>query len=133
MALTTQQRIRLQELLLQREALYARVHAIESEVHRIFGAEYPLPPPPVEVATPGAKKKSKKKPRKQDPPPKVRSLQDGETAYRVRFREESGAGEETHTDRKAIETLLQSPLADTLIETVETIGPDGEARERLFP
>jgi len=133
MALTTQQRIRLQELLLQREALYARVHAIETQIHRTFGAEYPLPPPPVEVAAPGAQNQKKKNPPRKTSPPKIRPLADEETAYRIRFHEASATADEIHIDHKAIERLLQSPLAEEWIATIETLRADGKVAQRLFP
>jgi len=126
MALTTQQRIRLQELLLQREALYARVHAIETQIHRTFGAEYPLPPP-------GAQNQKKKNPPRKTSPPKIRPLADEETAYRIRFHEASATADEIHIDHKAIERLLQSPLAEEWIATIETLRADGKVAQRLFP
>lgn len=46
MRLTTAQRVQIDRLLLAREERLARVHAIETEIGRILGQPYPLPPPP---------------------------------------------------------------------------------------
>lgn len=136
MALTAQQRIALQELLLQREALYARVHAIETEINEIFGDTYPLPPPDVDVAQPGVKRKPatspKSKPSKAKPS-RLRPLETKEKAYRVRYQEDSGVADEIHTDRKAVDALLQSPLTQTMLRSVETIDEQGSVQEILFP
>ncbi len=134
MALTTQQRIRLQELLLQREALYARVSQIEARIHHIFGAEYPLPPPPVDVAPSGAQATKSKKPapKAKLASPQLRALEPGETAYRVRFTEESGAADEIHQDKRSLAGFLDTPVGRQMIESIETLDAEGKPCERLW-
>ncbi len=135
MGLTTQQRIELDHLLLQREAAYVRVHRAEAGIQRIFGGDFPLPPPPVEVASArrGAKR-TQSTTRKSGPriAPKLRPLGENESAYRVAFRQEGTVVEEIHTDRKAIQDLLKSSLADSLVLRVETIDQDGNPAEQIF-
>lgn len=132
MPLSTHKRIALEELLLRREALYARVHAIESEVNRIFGDQYPLPPPPVEVATAVTKRKPLKA-ASQSSPFRLRELSTDESAYRVRYQPGAGATHELHTDRKAVEALLQSPMASALVQSIETVGAEGHVRAIIYP
>ncbi|WP_309380341.1 hypothetical protein [Cerasicoccus frondis] len=133
MALTTQQRIELQELLLQREALYARIARIEAQIEGIFGEDYPLPPPPVEVAECGKPKKAakKKKPAKALAI-RLRPLEGLEVAYRICYAASSYIADEIHGDRKAIASYLEAPMAVHLIERIETIDAQGEPIEAVF-
>ncbi|WP_269537979.1 hypothetical protein [Cerasicoccus fimbriatus] len=131
MALTTQQRIQLQELLLQREALYARIARTEAKIHEIFGEEYPLPPPDVDVATPGKKPSKAKKKAARASGVRIRTLDPGETGYQVTFSAEGGGHTETHHDRKTITGFVESPLL-RLITRVETVDSDGSVVETLY-
>ncbi|WP_309400359.1 hypothetical protein [Cerasicoccus maritimus] len=134
MALTTQQRIKLQELLLQREALYARIAQTEAQINEILGDEYPLPPPPVEVAQYGKPKKAakKKKPSKAAAI-RLRALEGQETAYRICYQASANMADEAHEDRKAITSYLEAPMAAHLIERIETIDATGAALDSIFP
>ncbi|MEO0795237.1 MAG: hypothetical protein AAFX93_08755 [Verrucomicrobiota bacterium] len=134
MALTAQQRIRLQELLLKREALYARVYQTEQKIHQVFGETYPLTPPPIDLPSANRQKtKPKRAAKKKSAPPRIRNLIKGETAYRVRYGGATDATEETHTDRKSIEVLLRIPAVRSTIASIETIDSGGKLREFIFP
>ena len=135
MDISTQQRIELEHLLLQREGAYARVHQAEAEIHKIFGEEFPLPPPPEDVATgPVTKKKTRKKrvAAKKKAVPKIRTLDPDESAYRIIFLQEGSEVEEVHTDRKAIQNLFKTGAADEAVVRIETLDASGSTVEPIY-
>ncbi|MGE9291273.1 MAG: hypothetical protein ACQKBT_09800 [Puniceicoccales bacterium] len=137
MDLNTQQRIELEHLLLQREGAYARVHHAEAEIAKIFGEEYPFPPPPVDVAVPGAIRKKARTPqlsaaKRKKTVPKIRGLDGDESAYRITFMQEGSRIEEVHVDRKSIQGLFKTGAADRIVLSVETLSADGEVVERVY-
>lgn len=134
MALNTQQRLVVENLLLQREALYARVYAIEQQINALLGDEYPFPEPPEPVAVGAPKAQKAKKKAKATTPaaPKLRPLEGPETAYRVQFQQASTQPPEVHVDRKSLQALLQSDTGLSMIAAIETLDAEGETVERIY-
>lgn len=135
MDLSIEQRIELDHLLLQREAAYARVHRAEMEIQKIFGGEFPLPPPPVEVAdgirkTSGRKGSAKKVARKVVP--KLRPLDHDEIAYRVAFSQRGRTVQEDHVDRKALQAMLKSGASERVLVSIDILGSGGDVVERAY-
>ncbi|GHB98326.1 hypothetical protein [Cerasicoccus arenae] len=135
MALTTQKRIQVEHLLLQREAAYVRVHELESQIKTIFGDTYPFPPPPEPVVTGSSPKAHPKKKRagKTDKTTfRLRPLTNDEAAYRIRFIQDNGVLDEVHVDRKSIESVFQATTETSMISWIETIDAQGKMRERIY-
>ncbi len=131
--------MRVDRLLLAREAELARIHAIEGEIESILGQPYPFDPPPAGLPS-LARRKTRKRPaaRKakrasaaQAAPP-VRPLRPGETAYRVTF---TGADDtphiETHYDAEALGAFLAA-LAPAVLR-IETVDAEGGTVEAIIP
>jgi hypothetical protein len=129
------QQIRINELLLQREELFLRIHAAETEASRLLGEPYPftrpaLPSDQRAKRKPGAPRKAVEK---KSPADALRRLEDGETAYRVTYRQFSQTVVETHHDQAALATLLASQAAHLQVLSIETIGADGSVRACVGP
>lgn len=143
--------IRVNELLLQREELFLRIHAAETEITRLLRGPYPFARPalpsdrrskrkagaaaPLSVAEffasaapPAAPVASEKNPSAADT---LRRLADGETAYRVTYLQFNREVVETHSDFAAVATLLASQAAHLRVLKVETLDTEGATRETL--
>ena len=133
------QQIRINELLLQREELFLRIHAAETEAARILGEPWPFTRPPLPSdrrgkRNPGAPLPAAVAPR----PPKpatdaLRRLEDGETAYRITYRQFSQTLVETHQDFAALATLLASQAAHLQVQRIETLDAEGAVKAVLLP
>jgi hypothetical protein len=135
MEISTQQRIELEHLLLQREGAYARVHQAEAEITKIFGEEYPLPPPPEDVVTGPIPKKKARKSRataKKKAVPKIRPLDEDESAYRIGFLQEGSEVSEIHVDRKAIQNLFKTGAAAQIVLWVDVLDEAEDIAERIY-
>ncbi len=143
----TDQQIRINELLLQREELFLRVHAAETEIARILGEPLALPRPPLPsdrrgkrkaavAASPDAPPASALAAAADAPRPragaeKLRRLEDGEQAYRVVYRQFGRETVELHQEFSAIATLLAGQGAQLQVERIETVDAAGAVRAVL--
>lgn len=130
------QQIRVNELLLQREELFLRIHAVETEAARILGEPFPfvrprLPSDYRAKRKPGAPAAAKKAAARQ-PGDALRRLDASETAYRVTYRQFSQTVTETHQDHAALATLLASQAAHLQVLRLETIDATGAVRATLL-
>ena len=150
--------IRVNELLLQREELFLRIHAAETEITRLLRGPYPFAKP----ALP-SDRRAKRKPGAAAPASvaeflasaasgasrpatspaagssllapgsdTLRRLADDEAAYRVTYLQFNREVVETHPDFAALATLLASQAAHLRVLKVETLDIAGEPREVLF-
>ncbi|WOO42881.1 hypothetical protein [Rubellicoccus peritrichatus] len=133
MELTHQKRVELERLLLLREAAFARIHDLEARINVTFGDSYPMPAPPdlPSMRKPAKKRAKKKKAAKRAI--KIRPLQDTEVAYKLCYQQGGNKVEEQHLNPKAIDRLIQLPLSESQIRSVDTINDTGEIVERLWP
>jgi hypothetical protein len=138
------QQIRINELLLQREELFLRIHAAETESARILGEPYPFTRP----ALPSDRRSKRKsgaapaipppQPEFVPPPPPgapasiLRRLDENETAYRVTYRQFGQTHVETHQDHAALATLLACQSARLEVIALETLDAAGSVGARLF-
>ena len=122
--MATTQQIRLNELLLEREALFVRVYACEQAAEKLLGGPYPwerpaLPSDRRAKRTAGAVKGGSVA---REP---LRRLEPGEVAFRVTYRNFGREVSEEHEDVEALRGLLASQTAQLRVLRVETIGADG--------
>lgn len=127
--------IRVNELLLQREELFLRIHAAESEITRLLRGPYPFERP----ALP-SDRRGKRKPAPAAAPvvarktaaEALRRLADGEAGYRVTYLQFNREVVETHPEFAPMATLLAAQAAHLSVLRVETLAADGAPREVLF-
>jgi hypothetical protein len=124
--------IRINALLLEREALFVRIHEIEQAAAALLREPYPfirpaLPSdqrirrkPSVRGAQAGAKGK-------------IRNLEGDETAYRVTYRQLGQTRVETHDSADALRTLLAAQGAQLQVQTIETLDAAGAVIAVLHP
>ena len=145
----TDQQIRINELLLQREELFLRVHAAETEIARILGEPLALPRPPLPSDRRGKRKAAARSTEENTPPTapglaaspetprplaseeKLRRLEEGEHAYRVCYRQFGRETVELHYEFSALSTLLASQGAQLRVERIETVDASGAVRSVL--
>lgn len=134
------EQIRVNELLLQREDLFLRIHAAETEVNRILGEAFPFSAPELPSTRRGKRKASDAraaagtataKPAK-SPADTLRRLEDGERGYRVTYRQFSKVLVEEHHEFDAVRTLLACQGANLEVQSIETISKDGGTAESLL-
>lgn len=125
------QQIRVNELLLQREELFLRVHAIEKETARILG-ELPALPRPALPSDVRRRKPTPARTAAPSAPVSVRKLDSHETAYRVTYLQFGREHTETHFDAAAVATLLSCQTAALRVTRIETIDATCAACALLF-
>lgn len=132
--MTTSQQIRIHELLLEREALFARIHACEREASRLLGEPYPF----VRPVLPSDQKARKKSgvarntaagTAGRDP---LRRLEAGERRYRVTYRSLGRDVREEHEELDSLRLLLACQTEQTRVLTIETLDADGARVALLF-
>jgi hypothetical protein len=128
------QQIRINDLLLQREELFLRIHAAETEATRLLGSPFPFVRPALPSDFRSKKKPSapRKPPAPRPPEAVLRALADDETAYRVTYRQFGRTAVETHVEPAALATLLTSQTADLRVVSLETLDPAGTVRATLL-
>lgn len=127
--------IRVNELLLQREELFLRIHAAETEIERLLRGPYPFTRPALPSdrrvkRKPGATRPSAEK--KSSPADALRKLTDDEVAYRVTYVQFNREVVETHPEFASVATLLAAQAAHLRVSKVETLDADGAVRAVLF-
>lgn len=132
---TTAQQIRLHQLLLEREALFARIHACEQEASRLLGEPYPFTRPALPSDGRGRRKTAAVRPVPgpfpvggRDP---VRRLEEGEVAFRVTYRHLGRELCEEHTDAAGLRTLLACQTPQLQVLRLETLDAAGAVRAVL--
>ena len=128
--MATAQQIRLNQLLLEREALFVRVYACEQAAAKLLGGAYPFERP----ALP-SDRRTKRKPGESlgagaatDP---LRRLEPGEAAFRVTYRQSGREVSEDHDDVEALRVLLASQTEQLRVLRVETLDADGAIMAQL--
>jgi hypothetical protein len=119
--------IRINALLLQREALFVRVHEIEGAVSALLGEPYPFTRP----ALPSDQRVKRKAPARAaaaGAKDKLRKLEPDETGYRVTYRQQGQIRVETHDSPDALRTLLASQSAQLEVQLIETIDATGTTK-----
>lgn len=129
--LTRKQQVALDRLLLRREAVFAHIHALESEVCEILGGDYPFSPPPSDL--PSLQPRRKLSPIKgtaktstvASPRLKVPSLEADEE-YEVHYEQEGHEYVERHHDMKALLSLIaiETPELQVLKVEIKRHEPD---------
>jgi hypothetical protein len=122
------QQIRINELLLQREELFLRIHAAETEASRLLGAPWPFVRPVLP-----SDRRARRKPGAAVSAPSAapafpaapRRLEPGETAYRVTYRQFAQTLTETHYDSAALATLLACRTDNLQVLRLETLDTAG--------
>jgi len=133
------QQIKVNEMLLEREELFLRVHSAEKEVLRIMGGDYPF----TTVELPSnrrAKRKTAPARATTAPAPAdsseratitLRRLEAGEARYRVTYRQFAQVVVEEHSDLDAVRTLLACQSSQLQVQKVETLRADGSVGANL--
>jgi hypothetical protein len=134
MSASTEELIAINSLLIEREAVFARVHTLESRMSCLLGEPYPFEAPAVTLPSSIKKMASKsKKAAKQKAPLKPRRLNDNEVAYRLSWRDKGQAVAQELTDLRSIVALFQESLPGMKLLQIETIDLNGAVIEQLFP
>jgi hypothetical protein len=127
------QQIKVNEMLLEREELFLRIHAAEKEVLRIMGGDYPF----TTIELPSnrrAKRKTVPARTATAPAPAdaseratitLRRLEPGEARYRVTYRQFAQVVVEEHGDFDAVRTLLACQSSQLQVQKLETLRADG--------
>lgn len=139
--------IRINELLLAREAQFVRVHDLESRINDILGGDpYPFARPALPSdqrrkparksasrATSAAGAKGRAGEAQRVLPPQIRRLNpdSGEVSYRVTYEQFGKAVTEIHDQPDALRTLLASQGANLRVLRIEAINAQGEPVETL--
>ena len=124
--------LQLNELLIQREGEFLRVHDCEEAIARILDGQYPIPPPPdIPCLRSNAKTASKAKTNAGTPPQRLRTLNASETGYQIHYQQGAELFTDTTVDRKTILWLLR-PDSSWEILSIKTVDIAGEVREILY-
>lgn len=126
--MTSRPSIELTDLLLRRELELVRVAECERAILGILGQAYPFPPPPPLPSL--AKRKPTRRPKSEAPPDSaaaIRPLRQGESAYRVTWRQDDEPAVSYQADRALVQRLLRlEEPAFTILEvaTVHMTTPE---------
>lgn len=125
--------IRINALLLEREALFVRVHEIERAAAVVFGEPFPFERP----VLPSDFRSKRPRPKRKAVAgelTKLRKLSEesGEVAYRVTYRQHGQQRSETHDAPEALNTLLTAQGAQLQVISIETLDAEGDVITTLF-
>ena len=131
------QQIKVNEMLLEREELFLRIHSAEKEVLRIMGGDYPFTPFEL-PSNRRAKRKTapvRSAPGTADATERAsitpRRLEAGEARYRVTYRQFAQVVVEEHSDFEAVRTLLACQSSHLQVQKLETLRADGSVGANL--
>jgi hypothetical protein len=126
--------IRINALLLQREALFVRIHEIERETTALLREPYPFARPPLPSDLRGKRKPAARANRPGTAAGKdgLRKLEPGEAAYRVTYSQFGHTRVETHESADALRTLLAAQSAQLQVLALETVDAAGTVRSALL-
>ena len=125
--------IRINTLLLEREALFLRVHELENAASAIFGEPFPFTRPPLPSDKRSKKKRKPAKPKSAEPKIKIRKLEPGETAYRVTYRQGEEVLTEQYDTPDPLTTLLATQSPHLQVQSIETLDDTGTPNSQLYP
>ncbi len=128
--MATAQQIRINALLLEREALFVRVHACEQAAAKLLGEPYPWERP-VLPSDQRAKRKAGGAKGGGAARDSLRRLEPGEVAYRVTYQTFGREVGEEHEDVEALRVLLASQTAHLQVRRVETLDATGATKATL--
>ena len=121
--------IRINALLLQREALFVRIHEIERSVSALLREPYPF----IRPALPSDQRAKRKAPgRPAAAKDKLRKLEPDEAGYRVTYRQQGQVRVETHDAPDALRTLLAAQGAQLEVQSIETVDATGAVKSVLY-
>ena len=134
------QQIQVNEMLLEREELFLRIHRAEQAVVQILGGPYPfttvdLPSnrrvkrkagPPRATATAESIDSAAR------PLVALRRLESGESHYRITYRQFSNVVIEEHGSIEAVRTLLACQGSQLEVQKTEVLQADGTLSSQLF-
>lgn len=123
------QQIQINTLLLEREALFVRIHELESAASALLGEPYPFTRPALPSDARPARRKSAGSRPAADP---VRALAGRETAYRVTYRRAGQLVTEDHDDPAALRTLFASQGTHLQVTRLETLDHGARPQALLF-
>lgn len=123
--------IRINTLLLEREALFVHVHKLEGAIDRIFGETFPYTRPPL-PSDKRSKKKHKAKAKAAKTAIKLRKLDAGESAYRLIYQQGGVTLTEQHDNPDALNTLLAAQGDHLKVRSIETLDQTGTPQALLF-
>ncbi len=123
--------IRINALLLQREALFVRVHEIEGAVSKLLREPYPFTRPALPSDQRGKKKFLARTTSTTSAKDKLRKLEPDETGYRVTYRQQGQIRVETHDSPDALRTLLAAQSAQLEVQLIETVDSAGTTKAVL--
>lgn len=128
--MTVAQKIRVNALLLEREALFVRIHACEQAAAGLLGGPYPFERPPL-PSDQRVKRKTgagKGGAGARDP---LRRLEADEVAFRVTYQQGGHEVVETHAEVDALRALLAGQTSQLQVRRVETVDAAGVIRATL--
>jgi hypothetical protein len=122
--------LRLNQLLLEREALFVQVHDLEQAAARLLGEPYPFIKPPLPSDL-------RRKPKAATRPSSaarsgLRPLEEGETVFRVTYRHRDREVTEEHDDLSALRSLWAAQGARLSVLRVETLSADRGVNAVLY-
>lgn len=128
--MSSDSQIRVNALLLQREALFVRIHEIEGAVSTLLREPYPFTRP----ALPSDRRVKRKAPARAaatGAKDKLRKLEPDEAGYRVTYRQQGQVRVETHDSPDALRTLLAAQGAQLEVRLIETVDGAGATKAVL--
>jgi len=124
------QQIRLNQLLLDREAQFVWIHDLEQAAARILGEAYPFIKPPL----PSDQRRKPRAPSRPAAVPRygLRPLEESETMFRVTYRHRDRELTEEHDDLPALRSLCAAQGAGLAVLRIETLAADGTIKAPLY-
>ncbi|MET0261687.1 MAG: hypothetical protein ABW223_02230 [Rariglobus sp.] len=123
--------IRINAFLLEREALFVRIHEIERAASALLGEPFPFTRPTL-PSDQRVKRKSTSRTAATSAKDKLRKLEDNEVSYRVTYRQQGQTRVETHDSLDALRTLLAAQGAQLQVQTIETLDSAGAVKTILL-
>ena len=136
MSASPEELIAINSLLIKREAEFARVYSVETQINALLGASYPFDPPDTVVPSTIKNKAVKANNTKAKAKPfKARRLNEeaGEISYRMTWIDKEQSVEQTATDLRTLDAIIQHSLPGMKLQKIETIDLNSETIEQLFP
>ncbi len=122
--------IRVNQLLLEREAQFVRVYDLEQAAAQILGEPYPFTKPPLPS---DQRRKAKAAPRATaSARDHLRRLEEGEAAFRVTYRHCGRECIEEHDNPDALRALVAAQGARLVVDRIETLRGDGTSAAVLY-
>lgn len=134
------QQIQVNEMLLEREELFLRIHRAEHAVVQILGGPYPFTA--VDLPSSHRLKRKVSPPRSPvsveaidsavRPLVTLRRLESGESHYRITYRQFNNLVIEEHESIEAVRTLMACQGCQLEVQKIESLKADGTVSSQLF-